>query len=226
MSLRSLFRSRPQADPLDIPEPEPARELPGSAGEHLLQERDGTRDRAGSFYQRQVSHVLTPRMIDFIARMEMAFIATSDARGECDCSFRAGPPGFLRTLGDRVVAYPEFRGNGVMASMGNMLENPHVGIFLVDFTRDLIGLHVNGEARVLDHDEMTFLDPDARVPDNAGQRAVHWIVIQVEEAYVHCSKRIPFLIPQPRVGGGDPRRYRGTDYFGTSGTRSDPLAAG
>jgi len=45
-------------------------------------------------------------MREFIARMEMAFIATADGRGECDCSFRAGPPGFLRVIGDQMIAYP------------------------------------------------------------------------------------------------------------------------
>src|SRR5215831_8806968 len=104
------------------------RPRPGSQGEHILQERYGTGERAGQFYDNQFSDQLTPKMIEFIGRMEMAFIATSDAAGECDCSFRAGTAGFLRVLDERTVAYPEFRGNGVMASLGNVLENPHIGI--------------------------------------------------------------------------------------------------
>src|SRR5580700_10519229 len=88
-------------------------------------------------------------MIDFIGRMEMAFIATSDAAGECDCSFRAGKAGFIRVLDERTIAYPELRGNGVMASLGNIVENPHVGIFMIDFAQDLIGLHVNGTAEIV-----------------------------------------------------------------------------
>jgi hypothetical protein len=67
---------------------------PGSRGEHILQERYGTRERASQFYDNQFSDQLTPKMIEFIGRMEMAFIATSDAAGECDCSFRAGTAGF------------------------------------------------------------------------------------------------------------------------------------
>jgi len=122
---------------------------PGSRGEHMLQERYGTRERATKFYNGQVTTQLTPKMMEFIGRMEMAFVATSDAEGECDCSFRAGPPGFLRVLDNRTIAYPEFRGNGVMASLGNILENPHIGIFMADFTHDLIGLHVNGDAQIV-----------------------------------------------------------------------------
>ena len=66
-------------------------------------------------------------MREFIGRMELAFFATADAHGECDSEFlRAGPPGFVQVLDDRTVAWPEYRGNGVMASAGNMVHNPHV----------------------------------------------------------------------------------------------------
>jgi len=121
----------------------------GSAGERILQERYGTTQRAQQFYKNQVTGQLTPVMQQFIQRMEMAFIATSDSSGECDCSFRAGPAGFIKVLDSHTIAYPEYRGNGVMASLGNMLQNPHIGIFLADFTHDFIGLHVNGDARLV-----------------------------------------------------------------------------
>src|SRR5262249_57988885 len=120
---------------------------------------------AGQFYENEYSYQLTPKIIEFIGRMEMAFIATSDAAGECDCSFRAGTAGFLRVLDERTVAYPEFRGNGVMASLGNVLENPHIGMFMVDFTHDLVGLHVNVNAEILTPARMQELDPGQPGPD-------------------------------------------------------------
>jgi uncharacterized protein len=195
---------------------------PGSRGEHILQERYGTRERAGQFYNGQFSDQLTPRMMEFIGRMEMAFIATSDANGECDCSFRAGTPGFLRVLDDRTIAYPEFRGNGVMASLGNILENPHVGIFMADFTQDLVGLHVNGEAAIVTPAHMQELDLD--LPEQAahpGRRPVQWVLVRVTEAYIHCSKHIPKLVPQSRVRhwGTDNPRHKGGDYFGAVAQR-------
>jgi hypothetical protein len=195
---------------------------PGSAGERELQERLGTAQRAGQFYRGQLVRELTPVMKEFIGRMEMAFIATSDAGGECDCSFRAGPAGFIRVLDDATIAYPEYRGNGVMASLGNMLVNPHIGIFLVDFTRDLIGLHVNGEASIVPDARMRELDLDLGLdlgqPEAAGpgRRPVQWVLVQVTEAYIHCSKHIPLLVPQSRVRhwGTDNPRHKGGDYFG------------
>ena len=192
---------------------------PGSRGEHVLQDWYGTRDRASRFYDRQLSDRLTPKMVEFIGRMEMAFIATSDAGGECDCSFRAGTAGFLRVLDERTIAYPEFRGNGVMASLGNMLENPHIGILMVDFTRDLIGLHVNGSAEIVTPAHMRELVcrlPEE--PEHPGRTPVQWVLVRVTEAYIHCSKHIPKLIPQSRVRhwGTDNPRYKGGDYFGAA----------
>jgi hypothetical protein len=187
---------------------------PGS-GERALQERLGTTQRAQQFYTTQVTGHLTPVMQEFIQRMEMAFIATSDNSGECDCSFRAGPPGFIRVLDDRTIAYPDYRGNGVMASLGNIRQNPHIGIFLADFTRDLVGLHVNGEAAIVDPACVQEICPGLPEPGHPGRRPVQWVLVRVTEAYIHCSKHIPKLVPQSRVRhwGTDNPRHKGGDYF-------------
>jgi predicted pyridoxine 5'-phosphate oxidase superfamily flavin-nucleotide-binding protein len=123
--------------------------MPGSRGEHDLQERYGTRPRAEAFYKHQVLSYLNSRMRAFIARQEMFYFSTADGRGECDVSFRAGEAGFVHVLNERLLVYPEYRGNGVLASLGNISENPHAGLLFIDFIRDKIGLHVNGAARIL-----------------------------------------------------------------------------
>jgi hypothetical protein len=104
----------------------------------------------------------------------------------------------------------------VKASLGNMMENGHIGIFLVDFTRDLIGLHINGKAQILDPGAMKEIDPDLPEPEAAGRRAEHWVLTTVSEAYVHCSKHIPKLTRESRVRhwGTDNPRHKGGDYFG------------
>ncbi len=196
---------------------------PGTRGERELQRRLGSGERAARFYQDQVSDHLTGPMKEFIARMEMAFVATAGRSGDCDATFRAGPPGFIRVLDCRRIAYPEYRGNGVMASLGNMAENPHIAILLVDFTRDLIGLHVNGDAAIAGPALMAELDLDLPVArDAGGRRPVQWVLVHVTEAYVHCSKHIPKLVPQSRVrhwGTGNPR-HKGGDYFGVAAEKA------
>jgi hypothetical protein len=63
-------------------------------------------------------------------------------------------------LDEHTIAYPEFRGNGMKSSMGNISENPHVGLMFIDFGTDRIGLHVNGSARVIEHDEFVRFRQD------------------------------------------------------------------
>jgi uncharacterized protein len=197
------------------------RRRPGSAGEHVLQERYGTAQRASQFYDNQVTDRLTDVMRQFIQRMDLAFIATSDGSGACDCSLRAGPAGFIRVLDEQTIAYPEYRGNGVMASLGNLLENPHIGIFLADFTHDLVGLHVNGEARIVAPAQMREFDLDIPASEQPGRRPVQWVLVRVTEAYIHCSKHIPKMIPQSRVRhwGTDNPRHKGGDYFGVRASK-------
>jgi predicted pyridoxine 5'-phosphate oxidase superfamily flavin-nucleotide-binding protein len=190
----------------------------GSPGERALQEALGTRERALRFFQDQVCAVLTPRMQEFIGRMEMVWIASADGAGHCDCSFRSGPPGFVRVLSDGVVAYPDYRGNGVMASSGNLLENPHIGMWFGDFDQELIGLHVNGRAAVLLPEQMRTVDPELSEPAHPGRRPTHWVVVSVQEAYVHCRKHLPRLVRQPvaRHWGTDSPLHKGGDFFGAA----------
>jgi predicted pyridoxine 5'-phosphate oxidase superfamily flavin-nucleotide-binding protein len=186
-------------------------ELPGSRGEHFLQCALQTQDRATRFYSDQVLDHLNPAMAEFVGRMEMAFISTADADGECDSTLRAGPAGFIQVIDSRTVAYPEYRGNGVMASMGNIMENPHVGMLMVDFADDLIGLHLNGRARIALKDEFSSED----------RKVERWVVVEVQEAYVHCRKHIPRMIPVDRVRdwGTDDVKRKGGDFFGVKADR-------
>ncbi|MES4902347.1 MULTISPECIES: pyridoxamine 5'-phosphate oxidase family protein [unclassified Streptomyces] len=170
-----------------------------------MQRRLGTGDRADRFYEEQVLDRLNDRMREFVSRQEMFFLATADRHGECDSTFRAGPPGFLRVFDDRTLAYPEYRGNGVMASLGNIEENPHLGILMIDFLRDRIGLHINGRARVVEDAEMRAVHPGLPVDPVPGRRAAVWVEVTVEEAYIHCAKHIPRLQKasvQRRYGAG------------------------
>jgi len=175
-------------------------------GERQLQDRLGTRERADAFHARQTLRHLNDAMRDFIGRQEMMFLATADATGDCDSTFRAGPPGFVRVLDEQHLSWPEYRGNGVMASLGNITENAHVGLLFIDF-REVIGLHVNGTAEIVE-------DPDEQADTPAGQRARLWVVTRVQEAYIHCAKHIPRLAKIPRQRGrhevGQPKK---SDYF-------------
>jgi uncharacterized protein len=211
----TLVTDQPE-DPLSCPGPE----LPGSAGEHLLQAAYGTASRAERFYGDQVLDHLNPRMTEFVRRMDMAFIATSDAEGECDCSLRTGPPGFIEILNERTLAYPEYRGNGVLASLGNISENARVGVLLVDFVTDLIGLHINGTASIVEDAVLRGEHPELPVDAERGRTPQRWVLVHVVEAYVHCRKHIPRMMPVERTRrwGTDDPLPKGGDYFDAKNT--------
>ncbi len=202
--------------------------LPGSAGEHQLQSQFGTADRARAFYRNQVLDHLNDRMVAFVGRMEMAFVATADRHGDCDCSVRCGLPGFVHVLADgRQLAYPEYRGNGVMASLGNLTENGHVGLLFVDFQRDCVGLHVNGPAAVVGTDDLLArpglperLSDDCQL--RGGRRPERWVLVTVAEAYIHCAKHLPMMaaVPKKIRWGTDDPAAKGGDYFGVAAGRA------
>ena len=189
--------------------------LQGSRGEHELQERYGTQARADRFYDQQVLDHLNEQMRAFVSRQELLFVATSDGSGACDNSLRAGPPGFIQVLDDKNVAYPEYRGNGVMASLGNLSENPNIGLLLIDFIQDVIGLHVNGTARIVEDAAMRAAFPSISPDPAPGRRPERWVWTTVDEAYIHCSKHIPRLarVPSERHWGTDDVRRKGGDFF-------------
>ena len=194
--------------------------ISGSRGEHDLQERFGTVQRALGFYNKQMLDHLNPLMREFIARQEMVFIATADAHGECDCSFRAGFPGFVRILDERTLVYPEYRGNGIIASLGNISENPHIGMIFVDFFESTVGLHINGKAKIVENSEFKkrpglvqeILEDIER---QRGRKPERWVLVEVEEAYIHCSKHIPLLkkLDKKIHWGTDDKVRKGGDYF-------------
>ncbi|APU17907.1 MULTISPECIES: pyridoxamine 5'-phosphate oxidase family protein [Actinoalloteichus] len=210
----------PQTAPGQVPPVAPnPHAAPGSAGEHRLQAAFGSEQRAQRFYRDQVLDRLNDMMIEFIGRMDMAFVASADSGGECDASLRAGPAGFIRVLDPYTLAYPEYRGNGVMASLGNISENPHVGILMVDFVQDLIGLHVNGKAKVVQDADLRAEHAGLPTDFDRGRTPERWVVVSVEEAYIHCRKHIPRLMPiaRDRPWGTDDTRRKGGDYFAAKG---------
>ncbi len=171
----------------------------GSPGELRLQALVGTSARAAAFRRNQVLDHLNAEMQAFVRHQEMAWIATADLSGATDCSFRAGPPGFVRVVDAKTLAYPEYRGNGVLATLANIGEQPHASLFFLDFFGSRVGLHVNGWAEVLDSSEMAVhphrnAEVETDLGEAGGRRSLYWVLLRVEEAYIHCAKHVPLLV--------------------------------
>lgn len=194
---------------------------PGSQGEKELQKEFGTTIEALNFYNKQVLTHLAPLMKDFIAKQEMMFISTADAHGECDASFRVGERGFVHVIDDTHLIYAEYTGNGVMASMGNISENPNIGLMFLDFFETKVGLHVNGKANILRKEELaTALQTfdglyETLMSNKPPFKTVSYILVEVEEAYIHCSLHIPILqkVEEKSVLEKYPKGSKGGDAF-------------
>jgi len=120
---------------------------------------------------------------DFIARSPFVLVASANGRGECDVSPKGGPPGFVRTSGDRQILIPDATGNRRLDSLQNMLENPRVGlVFLIPGMGET--LRVNGGVELTR--DPALLDGLA----TGGRAAKLALVVTVEQAYLHCAKSI------------------------------------
>jgi predicted pyridoxine 5'-phosphate oxidase superfamily flavin-nucleotide-binding protein len=83
----------------------------------------------------------------FIERLDMFFLATADASGRPNCSYKGGDPGFVRVADEHTLVFPNYDGNGMYVSMGNTVENRHVGLLFIDFENQK-RLRVNGVAHI------------------------------------------------------------------------------
>jgi predicted pyridoxine 5'-phosphate oxidase superfamily flavin-nucleotide-binding protein len=114
-------------------------------GMRELQDRFQTRALADRLDERLGRAAFTDEDKAFIESRNMFFLATADAAGQPDCSYKGGLPGFVRVTGPSELAFPSYDGNGMFRSLGNLLVNPRVGLLFIDFERPR-RLRVNGMA--------------------------------------------------------------------------------
>lgn len=129
-------------------------------GMRQIQDQRETRPLADRLEQVTVRSAFTDDDRAFIERCPMFFIATADAHGHPDCSYKAGLPGFVRVLDERTLAFPDYDGNGMYRTLGNVLVNPGVGLLFMDFDKPK-RLRVNGTAVVSADDPLRSEYPDA-----------------------------------------------------------------
>jgi len=97
----------------------------------------------------------------FIERLDMFFLATVDADGHANCSYKGGEPGFVRVLDRDTLAFPNYDGNGMYLSMGNLKDTRQVGMLFIDFEQQH-RMRVNGEATIDAADPLMAEYPEAQ----------------------------------------------------------------
>ena len=97
----------------------------------------------------------------FIAQQSFFFLATADAQGQPDCSYKGGAPGFVRVVSADTLAFPSYDGNGMFKSLGNISANAAVGMLFIDFQAGK-RLRVNGHAALHLDDPLKEAYPEAQ----------------------------------------------------------------
>jgi predicted pyridoxine 5'-phosphate oxidase superfamily flavin-nucleotide-binding protein len=133
-------------------------------GSRRLQDRFDTRRLADRIEERLVRSTIGPDERAFIERMDMFFLATADAEGRPQCSYKGGDAGFVRVLDERTLAFPSYDGNGMFLSIGNLSVNTHVGLLFIDFRPERPSrLRVNGVASIDGRDPLLTQYPKAQL---------------------------------------------------------------
>jgi len=148
-------------------------------GMRRLQDARETRRIADRLEQVTAHTTFTDEDRAFIERCPMFFVATADADGRPDCSYKGGLPGFVRVIDDRTLAFPDYDGNGMYRTWGNVLVNPHVGLLFLDFETPR-RVRVNGTAQVGSDDPLRAGFPGA----------VFVIRVTAERIFPNCPRYI------------------------------------
>ena len=141
-------------------------------GSRRLQDRFDTRRLADRLEQVKVHDRFTPDDRQFIETRDMFFLATTDAEGNPTCSYKGGDPGFVRLVDDRTLLFPNYDGNGMFLSMGNIDVHPAVGMLFIDFERQR-RMRVDGTAQIAPDDELLALYPEAQFMVLVTARAIY-----------------------------------------------------
>src|SRR5215469_1649092 len=144
----------------------------------------------------------TPDDKAFIESVSYFFLATADAAGQPDCSYKGGMPRFVRITGPSELAFPDYDGNGMFKSLGNLLVNPKIGLLFIAMNDKPKRLRINGSARVSDTDPLLGKTVGAQLIVRVEARAI----------FPNCPRYIPAMqmvspskyTPQPKCEAPEP----------------------
>jgi len=153
---------------------------------------DGNRRLQDEFESRRIADRLEKKLTRtaftqddkaFIESVPYFFIATADAQGCPDCSFKGGPPGFVRLTGPSELAFPDYDGNGMFKSLGNLAVNPHVGMLFIALHDKPRRLRVNGTALVDRNDPL--------LAETVGAQLI--VRVKALAVFPNCPRYIPTM---------------------------------
>lgn len=144
-----------------------------------LQDRFDTRRLADRLDEALVHDAILASEKEFIEGRDMFFIASVDARGHASCSYKGGEPGFVRVVDEHTIAFPNYDGNGMYQSMGNVLSTGQVGLLFIDF-ENRRRMRYNGFASIDYNDPLKAEFPEAQFV----------VRVRAREIFTNCPRYI------------------------------------
>lgn len=148
-------------------------------GNRRLQDAFESRRIADRLEERNAHTAFSERDRQFIEAAPLFFLATADADGRPNVSHKGGLPGFVRVVGPSELAYPDYDGNGMFISIGNLVVNPHVGLLFIDFEHP---------RRLVIHGTASVSRDDPLMPLTVGAQMI--VRITAQAIYPNCPRYI------------------------------------
>lgn len=143
-----------------------------------LQDRYDTRRLADRLAE-STSDVINERFKAFIEQRDMFFIATADADGWPEASYKGGDPGFVRVLDKHTLAFPVYNGNGMFLTAGNLRVNPRVGMLFIDWETGT-RLRLSGHVTIDESDPLIDAFPGAQFV----------VRVRAREVFANCRRYV------------------------------------
>jgi predicted pyridoxine 5'-phosphate oxidase superfamily flavin-nucleotide-binding protein len=149
-------------------------------GSRELQDRFDSRRIADRLEQVTLHDAFTDADRRLIEAAPMFFLATVDADGHPDVSYKGGVPGFVRVVGERTLAFPNYDGNGMYKSLGNVAREPRVGLLFVQWAGPPKRLRVQGRATLHLDDPLLSAFPGAELV----------VRVEAERIFPNCPRYV------------------------------------
>jgi hypothetical protein len=151
-------------------------------GSRKLQDLFDGRRLADSLELNRRHDVFTCNDRKLIESAPFFFLATSSA-DNVDCSFKGGAPGFIKITGPNSFSYPDYDGNSMYRSLGNIIKNKNVGLLFINFNGSQERMRINGHA-ILNYEAK-------RIKEFEGAKLI--IDITAINIFPNCPRYIPEL---------------------------------
>jgi hypothetical protein len=179
-------------------------------GNRRLQDAFGSRALADRLEAKLRRERFTDDDAAFVASLGFFFLATADGEGRPDCSFKGGAPGFVRVAAPDLLVFPDYDGNGMFKSLGNLGVNPNVGILFIAMDEAPKRLRVNGTAQVVGDDPLMVDFPGAQL----------LVRVTPVDIFPNCPRYVPNLalvepsayLPQPEAPPLEPKWKTFADF--------------